>query len=105
MVLFIFDIVLYKVVLTLESVWMESLSVIEIKASEQYFPVVLFVPQYFSNFPNSLTILKCRTCKAKGLTSLTTILSFLVCLHFVNTKPDKFLRPGYTMTRSGMPDI
>ena len=38
---------LYKVVLTFESVWMKSYSVsIQMKAIEQYFPVVLFIMLY-----------------------------------------------------------
>ena len=38
---------LYKVVLTFDDLWMKSLSVtIQIKATEQYFPLVLFIMLY-----------------------------------------------------------
>ena len=58
MVLFI----LYKVVLTFESVNDQSLSVtIQMKATEQYFPVVLFIMLYkvVLTFESVDEILKC----------------------------------------------
>ena len=55
-------IMLYKVVLTL-SLWMKSYSVtIQMKATEQYFPVVLFIMLYkvVLKFESVNEILKCK---------------------------------------------
>ena len=57
-----FPVILYRVVLTFESVDQKSYSVtIQMKATEQYFPVVLFIMLYkvVLTFESVVEILKC----------------------------------------------